>query len=67
MFDVAEADETLVPWSDDEEFNGSTFDPFSMLSILKLLDYSNGLARNIQLPGLRVKFRPSKSENNLQN
>lgn len=35
MFDAAEADEILVPWSDDEEFNGSMFDPLSsMLSIL---------------------------------
>jgi hypothetical protein len=37
IFEVAEADETLVPWSEDEEFNGSTLDPLSsMLSILKI-------------------------------
>lgn len=34
MFEEADADETLVPWSDDEEFSGSTLDPFS-----SILDY----------------------------
>lgn len=47
MFDVPDADDTLVPWSDEEEFNGSLgFDPFSMLSIVDC-DSSTGLARKI--------------------
>lgn len=40
------ADDTLVPWSDDEEFSGSTFDPFS-----SILDYRFDSTR----PGATLK------------
>lgn len=54
MFEEADADETLVPWSDDEEFSGSTLDPFS-----SILDYdktdSTALARKKELPSYYAK------------
>lgn len=62
MFDAADAEDTLVPWSDEEEFNGSLgFDPFSMLSIVDSGN-STGLARKIYLPAFSEWRAPLKLE-----